>query len=134
MLKKLMKSFRVGEKGFTLVEMLIVIAILGVLSAVAVPNIGKFIDTGKNKAYETEKHSVEMAAMALIVDSISGEIDEISATATSDLSEFTSETLDGTRTVADYMTGLTGTSVSSRCTYTITHEGVVVQTPPAPAE
>lgn len=63
-MKKFIKSFRYGNKGFTLVELLIVVAILGVLAAVVVPNVGKFIGTGAVEAANTEAHSVQTAVLA----------------------------------------------------------------------
>jgi len=67
-MKRFLKQFRYGEKGFILVELLIVIAILGVLTAVAVPNIGKFIGTGTEEAAKTELHNVQLAVVAYMAD------------------------------------------------------------------
>lgn len=57
-----------GQKGFTLVEVLIVIAILGLLVAVAVPNLISFVDAGKAAAMEAERDSVQAAMIALMFD------------------------------------------------------------------
>ncbi len=45
-----------------------VIAILGVLAAVVVPNVGKFIGQGDTAAEDTELANVQLAMTALMVD------------------------------------------------------------------
>ncbi|MFP3975370.1 MAG: PKD domain-containing protein [Chloroflexota bacterium] len=51
-------------KGFTLVEILIVIAIIGVLAAVIIPRMGGFFSQGKKAAFEGEKKTIRAAVDA----------------------------------------------------------------------
>ena len=53
-----------GEKGLTLIEILIALAILGILAAIIVANTAVFSSTGRIAAANTEVANVETAAMA----------------------------------------------------------------------
>ena len=61
MLKKVLKN----SKGFTLVELLAVIVILGIIAGIAVPSIGGIIDNTKKDAHVANaRQMIEAARMA----------------------------------------------------------------------
>ncbi|MCH7620646.1 MAG: type II secretion system protein [Chloroflexi bacterium] len=68
-LKKLASRITGGQKGFTLIEMIVVVGIIAVLAAVIVPNIGKFIGTGEDGAKSAEWESVQTAMNAMMAES-----------------------------------------------------------------
>lgn len=59
---------RIRINGFTLVELLIVVAILGALAAVVIPNVTRFIGRGEAEAKSTEYKSIQSAVEAMMVD------------------------------------------------------------------
>lgn len=50
------------KKGFTLVELLAVVVLLGIISAIVVPVVGNQIETARKNAYKQTVNSIEEAA------------------------------------------------------------------------
>jgi len=60
-MKKLMRHTRKGQKGFTLIELIVVIAILGVMAAIAVPMVNNFLGSSKEQAYIADRETIQAA-------------------------------------------------------------------------
>jgi len=133
-MKKFLRKFRRGQKGFTLVELLVVIGILGVIAAVVVPNVGSFIGRGKTESYATELHNIQTSNMAMLTDSttsvLGGTTPVLLANATDDMDLVV--TTDTTPLkLSDYLTGLDADGkVKTGCTYWFGTDGTVHQITP----
>ena len=68
-----------SERGFTLVELLVVVTILGVLSAVAVMAVGSSAADSKVAACKTDVATVQAAADAFLAktDAVAADIDAL---------------------------------------------------------
>lgn len=129
------------KKGFTLVELIVVLVILAILAALLIPALTKYIDKAKNKSIVAETRQAVMAAQTL-VDEAYGKLD---LTAADDAIEIGTGAVEGKTVVkisdiatlaevkeanitsatvkAGKVTGLVYTNDGKTCTYTAGTDG-----------
>ncbi|MBC7082192.1 MAG: prepilin-type N-terminal cleavage/methylation domain-containing protein [Firmicutes bacterium] len=67
-LRKRVRQIVKDKKGFTLIEILIVVAIIGILAAIAVPNVTRALQTAKTNADAANIALLETAVNMYYVD------------------------------------------------------------------
>lgn len=85
------------KKGFTLVELIVVLVILAILAALLIPALTKYIDKAKEKDIIAETRQVVMAAQTLTDEAyakkdVNGEVkygEDVTQAAVADLAEVT---------------------------------------------
>jgi prepilin-type N-terminal cleavage/methylation domain-containing protein len=131
MLKIALRNMKFGQKAFTLIEVLVVIAILGAVAGIAYPNVVKYMNHGQVEARGEELHNVQVAATVMLAESkqndSANQIVPISG-----VSSFNRvETTDGLK-LSDYLLRLKAdTSSDTGCTYDFDAAGNVTQHVPS---
>jgi len=103
------------------------VAILGILSAIAIPHVGQMIYKSKVESQETELHNIQTAVTEMLYDSTARTLEPVGPTI--DMSQV--RTIDTPPLVlSDYLLGLNGTSLELSCRYIFNVDGTVTQVLP----
>jgi Tfp pilus assembly protein PilE len=114
------------QTALIFIEIFAVVAILSVLSAVAIPHAGKMIYQSKMESRQTELHDIQTAVTEMLYDSNSGSLEPVGPV--NDLKQV--KTRDPQPLVlSDYLLG-GAVCLKSGCFYLFTADGTVVQMMP----
>ncbi len=122
MFKKLKEN---KKKGFTLVELIVVLVILAILAALLIPALTGYIDKAKNKSIVAETRQVVMAAQTVVDEKYANATNGTVTLTEDDIKEIKElAEVKGTFTVSDITIATTTTSGE---TTTVTNKGKITK-------
>jgi prepilin-type N-terminal cleavage/methylation domain-containing protein len=104
-LKSLLRLSRRGDRGFTLLEILVVVAILGTLAAIVIPSILNLMSAGREEAMQTEHYNVQIAVLAMMVDAEVSELDSAHSSVNTETDVGNVKCGSGAHSLRDYLYG-----------------------------
>ena len=87
------------RSGFTLVELLVVVAIIAILAAIVVPNVTRYIARGQMARAVSEINSIELAMTAMLADAERSSFRDFFTTAS--VNDLVAVNMQGTLTIYD---------------------------------
>lgn len=108
-------------------ELFVVVGILGILSAIAIPHVGQMTGKSRNAARATEYQDIQVAVVEMLYDSAAGTLVPIGPT--TDMSKV--HTSDARPLVlTDYLQKSKSKTLTLGCSYIFAADGTVIQEMP----
>lgn len=116
-LKKMYQKSK-EQKGFTLVEMIVVLVIIAILAAITIPALLKYIDKAKDKQVVINARTAYLAAETAASEAYAAGYEDTSSGFTFKETEGNNPGTGNIRKVEDNATKLTGVTKAYTCTIT----------------